>query len=350
MTWKEDASCPVDGSGDASVVTLAHGEGARLTRQLIHRWIAPAVTPEETQFSDAAIVEAGGGLWAISTDCFVVDPLFFPGGDIGSLAIFGTVNDLAVAGAVPRWITLALIIEEGLPLETLKRVLSQIRKAAKECGVKVVAGDTKVVPRGAADKLFINTTGVGELLQGCPPGASSLEEGDALIVSGPLGRHGIAVMSARESMGFSPQPSSDSAPLHEVTAALIADVGDGLVSMRDATRGGVAAVLHEWSEVSGHAMVVRQDTLPVDGSVRGVCELLGIDPIHVANEGTFVLAVKSDAVAKAIEVMKRYDVSADAVEIGCVGGAGKTGAMIESVSGVRMPIDDPAGAPLPRIC
>jgi hydrogenase expression/formation protein HypE len=331
-------------------ILLAHGEGGRLMRKLIHEQIMPAVQNEFLRAAgDAAILPACRGQLAMTTDSFVVSPLFFPGGDIGSLAVYGTVNDLAVAGAYPRWISLALIIEEGLELDILRRVLTSVAAAAERVGVLVVAGDTKVVPRGAADKLFINTTGIGEMIAAPPAGPQSLEVGDELIVTGPIGRHGMAVMVARESLAFDPPPTSDSGPLVDAVAALRhAEIP--LRAMRDATRGGVAAVLHEWAEASEKTLSIRERRLPVTDEVRGACELLGLDPIHVANEGTMVVAVPQSHVSRALDALHQVEQSSQAAAIGRVEARSLAAVVVERVTGRFVPLDEPIGAPLPRIC
>lgn len=318
-------------------------------RQLIGQRIAQRI-PSAREANDAAIVGSSDRQIAITTDSFVVSPLFFPGGDIGSLAVYGTVNDLAVGGARPRWMTLSLIIEDGLPLQTFDRIIDRVAVAADRCGVQVVAGDTKVVPGGAADQLFINTTGIGELLDSAPSGPTTLREGDRLIVSGPIGKHGIAVLAAREQLRFDPPPESDSAPLLDATLALQQTIGSDLRAMRDATRGGVAAVLHEWAEASGHSMKLEESRLPVNRNVRGVCELLGLDPLYVANEGTFVCAVAEGSQQRAIEVLQSIPQTRSACVVGRVMRSGIVPVMIEGLMGNLRPVDEPAGAPMPRIC
>lgn len=349
-------SCPIpnlgplpdDGRGER--VKLAHGEGGRLMRQLIQRRITPLISSGREPIRDAAVLSELGEPLAVSTDSFVVSPLFFPGGDIGSLAVYGTVNDLAVAGARPEWITLALILEEGLPMVTLERVLASIAGAATECGVAVIAGDTKVVPRGAADGLFINTTGIGRLLGSPPPGAGAAREGDRLLVSGPIGRHGIAVLSARESLGFEPPPTSDSAPLHPITAALQQSLGSDLRAMRDATRGGLSSVLHEWAEESGLTLQLVETAIPVSPDVRGACELLGLDPLYVANEGTFAAIVAEQGCDRALQVLRSFPHSSQASVVGSVIGRGIAPVLVQRMLGAPQPVDEPSGAPLPRIC
>jgi hydrogenase expression/formation protein HypE len=343
-------SCPVTAQTTADRIMLAHGEGGRLMRQLIRQHILPKLDNEYLRLAgDAAILPACTGPLALTTDSFVVSPLFFPGGDIGSLAVYGTVNDLAVVGAHPRWISLALILEEGLELTTLQRVLASIAAAAERVGVPVVTGDTKVVPRGAADKLFINTTGVGEILGRAPVGPQAIEVGDEIIVTGPIGRHGIAVMAAREGIQFDPPPQSDSAPLIEAVNAL-RQANVSVRALRDATRGGLGAVLHEWAEASHKTLLIEERRLPVTREVRGVCELLGLDPVHVANEGTMLIAVAQGEARKGVEVLSEIAETAQAVCIGRVEPRGLAAVVVERGAQQRIPLDEPVGAPLPRIC
>jgi hydrogenase expression/formation protein HypE len=259
------------------------------------------------------------------------------------------VNDLVVAGAQPRWISLALILEEGLEIAVLERVLASVAAAAKRVGVLVVAGDTKVVTRGAADKLFINTTGIGEVVGTPPPGAQAREVGDELIVTGPIGRHGIAVMTVREELQFDPTPQSDSAPLADAVASL-RQAALPLRALRDATRGGLGAVLHEWAEASGKTLAIREELLPVLPEVRGVCELLGLDPIHVANEGTMVVAVPHSEAGRAMDTLRRVPETAGATCIGRVEPRGLAAVVVERGARQKIPLDEPVGAPLPRIC
>lgn len=344
------ASCPLPLSGDADRIALAHGEGGRVMRQLLASRIVPMFENEFLrQAGDAAVLPACTGRLAMTTDSFVVSPLFFPGGDIGSLAVHGTINDLVVAGAEPRWISLALIIEEGLELATLDRVLASIRSAARSVGVPIVAGDTKVVPRGAADGLFINTTGLGEFVVPPPAGPAALAAGDELIVTGPIGQHGMAVMVAREGLAFDPAPTSDSAPLVDVVRAL-RQSGATIRAMRDATRGGVGAVLHEWAEASSRSLAIVDAQVPVTPTVRGACELLGLDPIHVANEGTMLVAVAAGESPQAIAALRSVAQSAQAACIGCVIPRGISPVVVERATGRLVPLDEPSGAPLPRIC
>ena len=349
-TTTTSISCPVTNVTSTDRVMLAHGEGGRLMRQLIHRRIMPAVDNEFLRIAgDAAVLPKLRGPIAMTTDSFVVSPLFFPGGDIGSLAVYGTVNDLAVAGAAPRWISLALILEEGLEMAVLERILASVAEAAKRARVLVVAGDTKVVPRGAADQMFINTTGIGEILAAPPAGPHAFEVGDELIVTGPIARHGIAVMVAREGLAFDPPPRSDSAPLVDAVVS-VQQAAIPLRALRDATRGGVGAVLYEWAEASKKTFIIEERLLPVTPDIRGACELLGLDPIHVANEGTMVIAVPRGCAKRAVEVLGGVPETAGSVRIGHVGPRSLVPVLVERIAGQKIPLDEPIGAPLPRIC
>ena len=342
--------CPLPIEDPGGRVTLAHGEGGRLSRQLIRqRMLTRFDNPLLRSLGDAALISPNGKQLAFSTDAYTVTPLFFPGGDIGQLAVFGTVNDLAVSGAIPRWLSLSLIIEEGLPWSTLDRVLDSIRDASEFAGVSIVTGDTKVVPHGTADQLFITTSGIGELLVPCPVGPEDLQPEDVLIASGPIGNHGAAIFCAREQIEFNPSPKSDCAPL---TATLVALHAAGIVprAVRDATRGGVAAVLHEWSEASQLTCVIDETKIPVENEVRAVCEILGLDPLHLANEGTFVLATSPELVAATLDVLRRLDVSKRAAVIGRISARRKSPVVVVRGVGRDVPLDEPSGMPLPRIC
>jgi hydrogenase expression/formation protein HypE len=298
---------------------------------------------------DAAVLPRREHALAFTADSFVVSPLFFPGGDIGSLAVFGTANDLSVAGAQPRWMSLSFILEEGLSLRLFDQVLMSIAEAAKRIGVSIVTGDTKVVPRKAADQLFIQTAGIGEFVLPPPDGPSSLRPGNELIVSGPIGRHGIAVLAAREGLAIEPPPVSDCGPLLAAVDALRAS-SVKVRAMRDATRGGVAAVLHEWAAACGATMSIDERRLPVTPDVRGVCELLGLDPLHVANEGTMVVAVDAGDSDLALTALHHDTEFTGAARIGAVEPPGIAPVVIRRTLGRAQPLDDPIGAPLPRIC
>lgn len=342
------ATCPTQLiAGDR--IQLAHGEGGRLMRQLLMERIAPHLGLNPA-WDDAARCTVAASQLAVSTDSFVVSPLFFPGGDIGSLAVYGTVNDLAVSGAQPLWLTLSLILEEGLPLETLDRILISLRAAATECEVAIIAGDTKVVPHGAVDKIFVNTTGVGQVRQPGSLGCARIQEADALIVSGSLAHHGIAVLAAREQLQLSPAPRSDSAPLHRVCQRLQQTLGEQLHAMRDATRGGLSAVMHEWAQSTGKTMRLFENRIPVTAGIRGACELLGLDPIYVANEGVFVAAVDASVAEQAIATLQQECGCPEARIVGEVIRQQQTPVIIQRLMGNWQSLDEPSGAPLPRIC
>lgn len=341
--------CPVEvDQGD--IVQLGHGEGGLLMRRLIAERFLPRFGGAElARMADAAQLGHVGSSLAFTTDSYVVSPLFFPGGDIGRLAVVGTINDLAVAGATPRWLSLALIVEEGLPMAVLDCVLDSVAAAAREAEVEVIAGDTKVVPHGAADGLYVTTSGVGFYSTTPPEGPSSLQPGDELLITGPIGQHGIAVLCAREDFGFSPAPVSDCGSLIPAVMAL-REAQIPVRAMRDATRGGIAAVLHEWSGACGRSMLVDESRIPVSGVVRGVCELLGIDPMFVANEGTMVVAVPKGRGAAAVTALTGIQKHCQAAVIGSVQARSSTPVLVQRALGRAQPLDEPLGAPLPRIC
>jgi hydrogenase expression/formation protein HypE len=341
-------ACPPHASHDGERITLAYGEGGRLTRRLIQERIVTRFGGDSlAALGDAAILDLPPGRVAISTDGYTVTPLFFPGGDIGRLAVFGTINDLVVSGARPRAISLAMVIEESLPWSVLDRVLDSVREALKVTGVSLVTGDTKVVPRGAVDQLFLTTTGLGDVFFPMP-GPAALEVGDAILVSGPIGRHGAAVLCSREDFGFDPPPTSDCGSLMEPIEAL-RQAEIPVRCLRDATRGGVAAVLHEWSLQSGLGLSIDASRIPVTPDVRAVCELLGLDALHLACEGTFVAGIPRDHVPRTLEILHAHSCDAATV-IGDVTAARPTPVRVRTTTGREIPLDEPAGSPLPRIC
>ncbi len=345
------AQCSLASTPPVDCVSLAHGEGARATRELIARHILPHFgNAQLASLPDAAALNIATERIAITTDSFVVSPLFFPGGDIGSMAVYGTVNDLAVSGAVPKWLSVALIIEEGFAFSQLDRIIASMSTAAERCGVEVVTGDTKVVPRGAMDGLFINTTGIGELRPDAPGGPNTIQPGDSLIVSGPIGSHGMAVLTAREELALSPPPNSDSGPLQEAVAALLEAIGNGVRAIRDATRGGVSAVLHEWADDCGLTLQLEESLIPVTAEVRGACELPGMDPLYIANEGTMVIAVDPNSEVQALAALRTCPQTRNAVRIGTVQPKTISPVTITRLLGAVQPVDEPTGAMLPRIC
>ncbi|WP_369221187.1 hydrogenase expression/formation protein HypE [Streptomyces sp. R39] len=340
--------CPTPRHED-EVVLLGHGAGGRLTSELLDRLILPAVDTEQGPLEDAALLPGYREL-VISTDSFVVSPLFFPGGDIGSLAVHGTVNDLAMRGARPLALTLSLIVEEGLALAELGAVMDSLGKAARDAGVPVVTGDTKVVGRGAADKLFVNTTGVGQRHGGLHPSAALARPGDAVLLSGPIGLHGTTVLSTREGLGFESDIASDSRPLHRLVAAL-APLGPAVHALRDPTRGGLAAALNEIARDSRVAVEVEEAAVPVPEAVAGACDLLGLDPLVVANEGCMVAFVAADAADAALAALRSLPEGAQAVRIGEVLPQGPGGRVtLRTLVGARRIVDMPLGEQLPRIC
>lgn len=348
-TW--GLTCPIEVSRDVPRVTLAHGDGGRLTRKLVREHIVNRLGNEYLLLlDDAARLPRPDGPMAVTTDSFVVAPLFFPGGDIGSLGVYGTVNDLAVAGARPCWLTLSLILEEGLPLAVLDRVIASVAGAAERCGVAVVTGDTKVVPRGAADGLFLCTTGVGVFQLPVPAGPAALSPGDELIVSGPVGQHGLAVMAARERMIFDPTPTSDSQPLIEPIQALREQLGSRVKALRDATRGGVAAVLHEWAETARMTLAVDEARFPIAPELRGMSELLGVDPLYFAGEGVFVLAVERGSSDAALALLRQHRESHLASRVGEVQARQRFPVTIRRGLSEAHPLDEPTTALLSRIC
>lgn len=326
------------------LVTLAHGGGGRLGQELLDRIFRPAfANPELARAHDGAVVQG----FAFTTDSFVVSPLFFPGGDIGSLAVHGTVNDLAMCGAQPLALSAAFILEEGLPLELLQRVVGSMSAAAAAVGVPLVTGDTKVVERGKADGLFITTTGLGRVTHALDP--RRIRPGDRILLSGPLAEHGLAVMSVRAGLELEGDLRSDSAPLHELTAALLAAGGDGVHVLRDPTRGGLASALNELAETAECAMELDEATLPLAEEVRGACELLGLDPLYVANEGKLVAVVAAEVAGSVLDAMRSHPLGRQASDIGWVV-PGEPQVRLESLVGGWRVVDMLSGEQLPRIC
>lgn len=336
---------------DEGPVLLAHGEGGRLSRRLIREVVlAELGNPVLDRLADAAVLpDDAGRRLAVTTDAFVVSPLFFPGGDIGRLAVHGTVNDLACAGAEPFALTLAAILEEGLPVATLRRVLRSVAESAAACGIRVVAGDTKVVPRGAADGLFLTATGLGRVRPGVDLGPHRLREGDRILVSGTLGDHGITVLSAREGSLFEGDLASDTAPVTGLVAALY-EAGIDVRFLRDPTRGGASAALREAVEGAALSAVLDEAALPVSPAVRGACELLGLDPIHVANEGKLLAVVPAEAAAAALAALRSHRLGRNAGDIGAISADRPGEVFVRTRLGALRVVDEPAGAPLPRIC
>jgi hydrogenase expression/formation protein HypE len=331
-------------------ITLAHGAGGRATHTLVEALFVEAFrNPVLEGLHDGATVPVAAGRLAFTTDSFVVSPLFFPGGDIGDLAVNGTVNDLAMCGARPLYLSAGFILEEGLPVADLRRIAASMSAAATRAGVHIVTGDTKVVQRGRADGCYINTAGIGVIDRPVTLAATSVRPGDAVIVSGPIGDHGVTVMLARGELDIEADLASDTAALHELVDALL-DATPGVRVLRDATRGGVATVLNEIAEAARVAIVVDEATVPVRPVVTGACELLGIDPLYVACEGRFVAVVDGAAADAALDALHRHPLGAGAAIVGRVGDEPPGLVLLRTAFGGTRVVDMLVGDPLPRIC
>jgi hydrogenase expression/formation protein HypE len=332
-------------------VEMAHGSGGRAMAQLITDIFHVALdNPWLRQSNDQAAFDIAACRMVMTTDAYVISPLFFPGGDIGSLAVHGTVNDIAMAGARPLHLSASFILEEGFPLADLQRIAESVGAAARAAGVCVVAGDTKVVERGKADGVFISTTGIGIVPPGLALSADKCQPGDVAILSGSIGDHGVAVMSKRQNLTFDTEIVSDSAPLHELVAAMVASCGHALRAMRDPTRGGLAATLNELAQQSGVGFVLQESALPVKPAVAAACELLGLDPVHIANEGKLVAIVAPDAAGDLLQTMRGHPLGRDASIIGqVVADEHRFVQMTTGFGGGRM-VDWLSGEQLPRIC
>jgi hydrogenase expression/formation protein HypE len=353
-------------------ILLGHGSGGKLSAELVRDIFLPAFTnPALAQLNDQAIVKINGSRVAITTDSFVVKPLFFPGGDIGSLAVHGTINDLAMGGAQPLFLSVAFILEEGLPMETLQRVVNSLRRAASDAGVQVVTGDTKVVEKGKGDGLFINTTGLGVVPDGLELSADSAQAGDKVILSGFIGDHGIAILAQREGLEFETTIESDSAALHGLVAEMLKtkyDEGAPLLAgvarsgnfapcataaircMRDPTRGGLSSTLNEIAEQSRVGIEIEEELVPIREDVRGACEMLGLDPLYVANEGKLVAIVASEAADELVKTMRQHPLGKEARIIGAVTKKNAGLVTMRTSLGTTRIVDMLAGDQLPRIC
>lgn len=333
------------------LILLGHGSGGRLSHQLLDELIIPIIGGAvQSGQDDAAILEAVAGRLVFTTDSFVVDPIFFPGGTIGSLAVHGTVNDLAMMGGKPLWLGVGLIIEEGFSKGDLKIILEDMRAAADAAGVKIVTGDTKVVPRGKADRIFINTSGIGVIEHNLRIDGTNARPGDAVIISGTIGDHGIAVMAGREGLQVGTDIVSDSAALNGLVEQIISAVGDSLHVLRDPTRGGVATTVKEIAIQSGVSITLREEALPVKTAVRGVCSILGLDPLFVANEGKLLAFVAADAADAALAAIRKHPLGVNAAIIGSVEAAPAGRVRMETSIGGMRSVEMLAGEQLPRIC
>jgi hydrogenase expression/formation protein HypE len=344
-----DAACPIPISRYPHVL-MAHGGGGRLMHQLLEEICGRAFSnPILDTRHDSAQFSVPPGRLAMTTDSYVVRPLFFPGGDIGSMAVHGTVNDLAMSGARPLYLTCAFIIEEGLPMEILWRVACSMRDAVHRCGVQIITGDTKVVDKGKGDGLFINTSGIGVIEHALTIQPQAVQPGDAVVLSGDLGRHGMAIMAVREGLQFESAIESDSAPVAEAVLELVRS-GIEIHCLRDLTRGGLASALNEIAEAAGVKIQVDEALIPVPEAVHAACEMLGLDPLHVANEGRFAAFVAGRDAARAQEILRRHAVSAQAVVIGRVAERSAPLVTVRSAIGASRILDMPSGEQLPRIC
>jgi hydrogenase expression/formation protein HypE len=336
-------------------INLSHGSGGRAMRALIDDVFvgafgnAGAAAMEDSATVPLVEIVRHGDRLAFTTDSYVVDPLFFPGSDIGALAIAGTVNDLAVSGARPLFLSCGMVLEEGLPLDTLRRVAASMRRMADRAGVTIVTGDTKVVERGAADKLFINTSGIGVVPTGVAVSAANAKPGDAVIVSGGLGEHGVAILIARNQLALQADVESDCQPLHELVAAIL-DACPDTHCLRDATRGGVATVLNEFASSSGVAIRILERALPMREDVRGACEILGLDPLYLANEGKLVAVVPAPDADRVLSAMRAHPAGAEAAIIGEVIREPAGMVIMQTTFGGERIVDMLVGEQLPRIC
>jgi hydrogenase expression/formation protein HypE len=346
----EGISCPAP-HAELERVQLGHGSGGKMSAALLRdRFLPHFANDTLARLGDAAVLPVHGGHIAFSTDTFVVRPLEFPGGNIGSLAVHGTLNDLAMMGAEPRWLAAGFILEEGLPFDILDRVIETMSKCAADAGVPLVTGDTKVVERGKAEGLFVNTTGIGIMTPDFGPAPERARAGDAVLISGPLGRHGIAVMSAREGLAFDVEVESDTASLYPLVRALRDALGEDVHALRDPTRGGVASALNEIAAAAGIGIELQDDRLPVPGPVAAACEMLGLDPLYVANEGIMVAFVAAPAADEALRVLRAHPLGHAAEVIGGAVPAHAGMVVLRTGLGGTRVVDMLPGDQLPRIC
>ncbi len=329
-------------------ILLAHGSGGKLMHDLIQSFMPDLANPILEKMEDAAVFNVKGRV-AFTTDSYTVNPIFFPGGDIGRLAVCGTVNDLAMSGAKPLYLSLSFIIEEGLPVADLKKIITSIKKASEEAGVQIVTGDTKVVNKGSADKLFINTAGVGSVPEGVDISAANAKTGDKVILSGNIGDHGIAVLSQKEGLKFNTPVPSDCAPLHKLVADML-KASQNIHCMRDPTRGGLATTLNDFAEKSNVGIRIEEGKIPVDKAVLAACELLGLDPLYIANEGKLVAIVPAKDAAAVLTAMKKNRYGKNAVIIGEVTAEHPRRVVMRTTLGASRIVDMPVGELLPRIC
>ncbi len=332
-------------------ITIDHGSGGRASLELLQSvFLAGFDNPILNNTEDSALLTINRERLAFTTDSYVVEPIFFPGGNIGDLAVNGTINDLAMRGAVPLYLSTGMILEEGLPIADLRRIVASMRRAADLAGVRIVAGDTKVVPAGKADRIFINTSGIGVVAEGVDIGGSKGLPGDKVILSGTMADHGITILCQREGLTIRGDFASDTAPLHHMVAAMLAAQPGKTHVLRDPTRGGVATTLKELATASKVGIVIRETSLPVRAAVRGACELLGIDPLYLANEGKLLAFVAPEAADQAVALLRRLPHGEDATIIGELTADHPGEVLLETVVGSRRRLDMLHGQPLPRIC
>ncbi|HEY1583506.1 MAG TPA: hydrogenase expression/formation protein HypE [Chthoniobacterales bacterium] len=343
------ASCPLPITAYKEIV-LAHGSGGRLSHQLISKIIAPHFSNEFLDpLHDGAVFSLGEGKVAFSTDSYVVSPIFFPGGDIGTLAVHGTVNDLAMCGARPRYLSVGFILEEGLPMEDFWRIVQSMRRAADAAGVQLVTGDTKVVDRGKADKIFINTAGVGLVPEGVKIHPSRARRGDRIIISGSIAVHGIAIMSVREGLEFETEIASDTVALNGLVHELLVACRDVHV-LRDPTRGGVTSAVTEIAQTAGVGVILQEEAIPIDEEVKGACEILGLDPLYVANEGKLIVIVSPEESEAALAALHKNPLGKKAAVIGEVTAEHPGFVVMRTRVGGTRVVDMLSGEQLPRIC
>ncbi|MBD3268182.1 hydrogenase expression/formation protein HypE [bacterium] len=342
-------SCPIPKSEYDSVL-LAHGGGGTLMQKLIHSVFLPAFSnPQLNEQHDAAVFDFDGTRIAFTTDSYVIQPIYFPGGDIGSLAVHGTVNDLAMSGARPVALSVGMILEEGFPMRDLETVTQSMQQAAQEANVVIATGDTKVVDHGKGDGIYINTSGIGVVESDLTVSPKNVKMGDAILLNGDIGRHGMAIMAVREGLEFESQIETDSAPLADLVMQLL-QAGIRVHCMRDCTRGGVAAALNEIAEARGVTLLLDEINIPVRDDVQGACEILGFDPLYVANEGRFVAFVAENEKEKALEIMRNHPQGKEARQIGMVEKESSPLVAMKSALGATRIIDQISGEQLPRIC
>jgi len=332
-------------------ITLDHGSGGKASHDLLTSvFLTVFDNPTLAAMEDSALIAIGRERLAFTTDSYVVDPIFFPGGNIGDLAVNGTINDLAMRGATPLYISVGMIIEEGFPIADLQKIVATMGKAAKRAAVKIVAGDTKVVPAGKADKIFINTSGIGVIAAGVDIAAANGRAGDKILLSGTMADHGVTILCQREELAISGGFASDTAPLHDLIAAMLTAAPAAIRVLRDPTRGGVATTLKELAVASGHGIVIEEATLPVRDDVRGACELLGLDPLYLANEGKLLAFVAPEAADRLLDCLRRHPLGAEAAIIGELVADHPGQVAMKTMIGGRRRLDMLHGQSLPRIC